>query len=92
MRLRNEQKRLALHVRNDAADALGMRRLEFMRGLDDGDEECIDQLKVSIADNVAGDPEEVAPEEIDVDQLQEILHMILEFIRQLLSIFMAFST
>ena len=76
---RKERKQARKVIRN-AAEAAGMRRVAFMRAVDAGDQECVDELKVSLAaSGMAG--------EVDIDRLKEILQMILEFIKQLLAIF-----
>ena len=78
------QRKLAKEVIRDAAESCGMRRLEFLRAVDAGDRNATDELKLSLAAH-----EEVG--EIDPDRLQEILQMILEFIKALLELFAMFA-
>ena len=82
--LKRTERRLAREVVQDAALNAGMRRLEFMRAVNNGDPDAMDELRVSLASrDDAG--------EIDTDKLKEILDMILEFIAALLEIFSAFA-
>ena len=78
------ERKLAREVIADAADAAGMRRLEFMRAANRGDRVAVDELKVSLAAHDEA-------REIDIDRLQEILQMILDFIKQLLELFSMFA-
>ena len=83
-RMTRAERKLAREVIADAADACGMRRLQFMRAVDQGDPTANDELKVSLAahDDVG---------EIDIDRLREILEMILEFISKLIAMFGMFA-
>ena len=78
------ERKLARDVIADAAEAAGMRRLEFMRAVDRGDQYCKDELKMSLAAHDEA-------REIDIERLQEILQMILDFISQLLALFGMFA-
>lgn len=84
VRVTRTERKLAREVIADAADACGMRRLEFLRAVDRGDTEAHDELRLSL---VAHD----AVGEVDIDRLHEILQMILDFISQLLAMFGMFS-
>lgn len=83
-RMSRSERKLAREVIRDAAEAAGMRRLEFMRAVQAGDVEANDELKLSLA---ASD----AALEVDVERLREILTMLLDFISQLLAIFSMFA-
>jgi len=85
-KIRREDRKLAREVRNDAADACGMRRLQFMRALAAGDVDCNEQLRLSLIEHP-----DAGEWDIDVDKLKEILAMILDFIKQLLAIFGMFA-
>jgi len=78
------ERKLAREVIADAADAAGMRRLEFMRAVNNGDVIATDELKMSLASH-----EEVR--EIDIERLKEIFQMILDFISQLMALFSLFA-
>jgi hypothetical protein len=81
------ERKLTREIIRDAADACGMRRMEFMRSVDRGDATANEELKASIAAHEYSDK----PGEIDIDRLKEILEMILEFISRLLEIFSVFA-
>ena len=83
-RMSRSERKLAREVLRDAAEAAGMRRLEFMRAVNNGDVEANDELKMSLA---ASD----VAREVDVERLREILQVILDFISQLLAIFSMFA-
>ena len=83
-RMTRAERKLAMAVIDDAANACGMRRLEFMRAVKRGDAVANDELKLSLAANEDA-------REIDIDRLKEILEMILDFISQLLAIFGMFA-
>jgi len=74
------ERKLARDVIADAAEAAGMRRLEFMRKVNAGDTVACEELKVSLAAHPDA-------REIDIDRLRELLDLILEFIAKLLSLF-----
>ena len=83
-RMSRADRKLAREVVRDAADAAGMRRLEFMRAVQDEDPDAMDELKVSLAqhdDALRFDP----------DEFGQFLTMILEFIEKLLAIFAMFA-
>jgi len=78
------ERKLAKEVIRDAAEAAGMRRLEFMRAVQAGDVSANAELKLSL----------VAHEdarEIDIERLKEIFQMILDFISQLMALFSMFA-
>jgi len=83
-RMTRAERKLAREVIADAADAAGMRRLEFMRAVSNGDVIATDELKMSLASH-----EDVR--EIDIDRLKEIFQMILDFISQLMALFSLFA-
>jgi hypothetical protein len=83
-RMSRSDRRLAKEVLRDAAEAAGMRRLEFCRAVQRGDEDAMDELKLSLAshdDALRFDP----------DQFSSFLDTILKFIEQLLAIFSMFA-
>lgn len=77
-------RKLAREVIADAAETCGMTRLQFMRAVRAGDQKCVDEMKVSLAmsDDAPG---------FDLDQFQQILNMILDFIARLLELFGLFA-
>ena len=79
-RLTRAERKLAREVIADAAQAAGMRRLEFMRAVHRGDQAAIDELKVSLSTRDEA-------REWDIDRLREILDLILAFIEKLLALF-----
>jgi hypothetical protein len=84
-RMKSSDRRLARAVRNDAAEAMGMRRLEFMRAVIDDDQEANDQLKLSLA-------EQDDAIKFDPDEFGQFLEMIIQFIERLLAIFSMFAS
>jgi len=78
------ERKLAKEAIQDAAQACGMRRMEFCRAVNEGNAGCVEELKVSLATH-----EDVS--EIDIERLREILQMILDFIKQLMAIFGMFA-
>lgn len=82
-RFSRADRKLAREVIADASQALGMRRLEFMREVGAGNETCLAELKTSLVmhDDAPG---------FDPERFQEILQMILDFIKQLLELFSLF--
>jgi len=83
-RITRSERKLAREVIRDAANAAGMRRLEFMRAVQAGDVEATGELKLSLAGHEDA-------REIDIERLKEIFAMILDFIKQLLAIFSMFA-
>jgi len=83
-RITRSERKLAREVIRDAAEAAGMRRLEFMRAVDEGDVEANDELKLSLLQHPGA-------REIDIERFKEILAVILDFIKQLLAIFAMFA-
>jgi hypothetical protein len=83
-RMSRADRRLAREVVRDAAEAAGMRRLEFMRAVVDEDQDAVDELKLSLAlhDNALG---------FDPDEFGQFLAMILEFIEMLMAMFSMFA-
>ena len=75
-----DERRFARGIRRDAADAMDMGRIEFMRAVVAGDEDAIDELKLAIVD---------ADDSLmfDIERFQEIFTMILEFFRAFMLIF-----
>lgn len=78
-RMNREDRKLAREVRNDAASAMGMRRLEFMRAIAREDQDALDELKMSLVERAGLD--------FDPDRFQQILDMIIAFIKALMAIF-----
>jgi len=85
--IRREDRKLAREIIADAASACGMRRLEFMRAVNSGDEDANDELRLSVSTRCALDK----PGSIDVERLREILQMVMEVITRLLEIFSMFG-
>jgi len=83
-RMTRAERKVAREVIRDAAEAAGMRRLQFMRAVENGDSAAVEELKVSLASQAESG-------EIDVDRLREIFNMILEFITKLLQLFALFA-
>ena len=84
-----EDRKLARELIADAASACGMRRLEFMRAVNSGDEDANDELRLSVSTRCALDTHK--PGTIDVERLREILQMVMEVITRLLEIFSMFA-
>ena len=83
-RITRSERKLAREVIRDAANAAGMRRLEFMRAVDEGDVEANDELKLSLLQHPGA-------RDIDIERFKEILAVILDFIKQLLALFAMFA-
>ena len=83
-RITRSERKLAREVIRDAANAAGMRRLEFMRAVDEGDVGANDELKLSLLQHPGA-------RDIDIERFKEILAVILDFIKQLLALFAMFA-
>ena len=83
-RMSRTERKLAREVRNDAAEALGLTRLAFMRRWIAGEKEAREQLKLSFAEHPDA-------REIDIDRWNEIFAMIMEWIKQIMAIFALFA-
>jgi hypothetical protein len=91
-RMSRSDRRLAKEVLRDAAEAAGMRRLEFCRAVQRGDEDAMDELKLSLAshdDALRFDPDQFSSF-LDT-MFSSFLDTILKFIEQLLAIFSMFA-
>ena len=97
------ERKLAQKIRNDAAEILGMRRVEFLRTLNaeikakkinrQAATPCLNQLKLSLLECPEAIELGIINErtgEIDVDRFQEILRIILDFLSQLFAMFQMF--
>ena len=81
-RMSREERRLARDVRDDAAANMGMRRIQFMRAIINGDESAIAELKVSLSES-----DEMAGWEYDEERFARFLEMIINFIKAIMMIF-----
>ena len=83
-RMTREERQAARAVRDDAADEMGMRRFEFMRAVNRGDQDALGVLKLSAI--------EMYPRwEFDQENFQAFLDMIIKFIQALMQIFSMFG-
>jgi len=74
-----QDRKFAKEVIDDAAQVMGLRRFQFMRRVNNGDIECTEELAAA-----------VAVKEFDKDRFQEILNMILEFIKTFMAMIAPF--
>ena len=82
--MKRADRKMARAIRNNAAASFGVGRFEFMAAVVDGDVEAINELKMSIL-------EQDGSLELDIERLQEILDMVLDFIKALMAIFSGFG-
>jgi hypothetical protein len=83
-RMRRADRELAREVVRNAAESAGMRRLEFMRAVQDGDPDAVDELKLALVDTDQA-------LKFDPDEFGKFLEMILQFIEKLLALFALFA-
>jgi len=83
-RMTRRERQVARDVRDDAADEMGMRRIEFNRAVNRGDEDALAALKLSAIEMYPG-------WEFDQEKFQAFLDMIIKFIQALMQIFSMFG-
>jgi len=76
------ERKVARDVRSDAAANAGMRRFQFMRAVVNGDEDAIEELKLSLLES-----ETMAGWEYDEERFQRFLTMIINFFKAIMMIF-----
>ena len=80
-RMSREDRRVARTIRNNAAESMELGRIRFMRLVVEGDQDALDELKLSLIESGA------AGWEYDEERFKRFLDMIIAFIRAIMAIF-----
>ncbi len=85
-KMSRSERKTAKRIRNNAADSMGLRNGEFMRLIEDGDDEALEELAIASAES-----DEVARWEFDPDKFGKFLEMIISFLKALMAIWGGFG-